>query len=296
MNLQELRQLLKHPKPHIRLVAIHVIGMADEVRLLEPLARQLQVEDIPKVAQEFRTVGRQLQQLAREGYNTLEAICKEYNIYSDVLRYADENEFKAIRNIAEDFASGKRNPGMGKALTTATMLAISPLVGVGAVISLSSNNVDISSNMGSVAEMMHNQKKRIRPAIPTDKDISRWAKMLKLNDVDKREQALVQMNVSKNPKSLQYMAYAHYNDSDERVRFRAKQLGRSLYWNTIYYEMEQNGTIEKIMRDFALSMGIALPEDATATQEMPMPEIAQESIADILAKAEKSRKKRGRRR
>lgn len=294
MNLQELKQLLKHPKPHIRLVAIHICGMVDEVRALNAIAQQVKVEENPKVAQEFRAVGRHLQQLARDGYDTVEAICEHYNIYSDVLRHAGKNEFKTIQNIATDFASQKDDSLANVAMKQATMVVLTRLVGIGNTVSLSVPGVDMTSNLGSVAEIMEKQQRRIRPTIPTENDFSRWAKMLKSDDADKREQALVQMNVSKNPKSLQYMAHSHYKDSEERVRFRAKQLGRSLYWNTIYYEMEQNGTIEKIMQTFALSMGIDLPEDVSATQEMPMPEIAQESIADILVKAEKSRKKRRR--
>ncbi len=294
MNLQEIKQLLKHPKANIRLAGIHICGMVDEVRALQAIAQQVKVEDNPKVIQEFKAVGRHLQQLARDGYDTVEAICEHYNIYSDVLRHAGKNEFKTIQNMATDFANAKEKSLAKVAMKQATMLVVTRLVGVGNTVSLSAPGVDMTSNLGSTEEAIEKQQRRIRPTIPTDKDFSRWAKMLKSSDADEREQALVQMNVSKNPKSLQYMAHSHYNDPEERVRFRAKQLGRSIYWNTIYYEMEQSGRIEKIMQDFALSLGITLPEDVTSTQEMPMPEIAQESIADILAKAEKSRKKRRR--
>ena len=294
MNLQEIKQLLKHPKANIRLAGIHICGMVDEVRALQAIAQQVKVEDNPKVIQEFKAAGRHLQQLARDGYDTVEAICEHYNIYSDVLRHAGKNEFKTIQNMATDFANAKEKSLAKVAMKQATMLVVTRLVGVGNTVSLSAPGVDMTSNLGSTEEAIEKQQRRIRPTIPTDKDFSRWAKMLKSSDADEREQALVQMNVSKNPKSLQYMAHSHYNDPEERVRFRAKQLGRSLYWNTIYYEMEQSGRIEKIMQDFALSLGISLPEDVTSTQEMPMPEIAQESIADILAKAEKSRKKRRR--
>lgn len=294
MNLQEIKQLLKHPEPHVRLVAIHICGLVDEVRALQAIAQQVKVEEIPKVAQEFRAVGRHLQQLLREGYDTVEAICEHYNVYSDVLRHAGKNEFKTIQNMATDFANDKDKPLTNVAMKQATMVVLTRLVGVDNALSLSTPGVDMTSNLSSTADIMEKQQRRIRPTIPTENDFSRWTKMLKSPSADEREQALVQMNVSKNPKSLQYMAHSHYNDPEERVRFRAKQLGRSLYWNTTYYEMEQNGTIEKIMQTFALSMGIALPEDVTTTQEMPMPEIAQESIADILAKAEKSRKKRRR--
>lgn len=296
MNLQELRKLLRHPKPNVRMVAIHVLGMVDEVRALPTIAQQVKVEENPKVAKELRAVGRHLQQLMREGYDTIEAICEHYNVYSDVLAHADEKEFKTIHNMASNFTK-KEDPAIKDvAVKQATMLVVTRLVGVGSALSMTGAGVTMSSNLGSVEEMMQKQKKRIRPTIPTEKDITRWAKMLKSPSADTRGDALVQMNTSKNPKSLQYIAHSHFNDPDEKVRFRAKQLGRALYWNTIYYELEQSGRVEKIMQKFALSLGIELSEDATATQEMPMPEIAQESIEDILAKAEKNRAKHGRRR
>ena len=42
------------------MVAIHVLGMVDEVRALPEIAQQVKVEENPKVAKELRAVGRHL--------------------------------------------------------------------------------------------------------------------------------------------------------------------------------------------------------------------------------------------
>lgn len=297
MNLQELNGLLRHPKPNIRFLAIHIVNMVDEVRALPAIATQLKQEKAPKIATEFKTIGDRLFKMKKEGYDTVEAICEHFNVYSEVLTYADEEEFKEIHRMAYQVTDKRKDDDTGdRIVKAASTIIVSRVLGASAAIGMMTPSVDLSSNMGSVTESMQKQKKRVRPTIPSKQDITRWIKMLKSDNAEDRQQALVQLNSAKNPEGLQYMAHTFATDSEKMVRDTAKRLGKMLYWNNLYYEMEQDGTIEKVMNDFAATLGITLSKDVTSTQEMPMPQVAEQSIDDILKAAEKSRKKRGKRR
>lgn len=297
MNVQELTKYLQHPKPSVRLMSIHTLKMVDEVRALDAISERVPMEMDTKVEQELKATGRYLNKLKRDGYDTVQAICEYFNVYSEVLTFADEEEFKEIhRMVLLTTDKRKDDDTNDKVINNASMLIASRTIGASTVMGVKSAVLDLSSNVGSVAEAMQKQKKRVRPSIPTQKDISRWVKLIKSDNASDRQEAIVQLNSAKNPAGLQYMAYAHANDESERVRETAKRVGRMLYWNSVYYAMEQDGTIKQIMDDFAESLGIVLPDDVTSTQEIPMPPAADEDIADILARADKLRKKRGQRR
>src|SRR5690606_26665059 len=102
---------------------------------------------------ELRAVGRHLQQLKRDGYDTITALCEFYNVYSDVLTHAAEEEFKTIQRMAYQFTEKKEEGNIkGKVVNAASMVILSQVVGAGLSASIVSPGVDMSSNMGSVAE------------------------------------------------------------------------------------------------------------------------------------------------
>ncbi len=297
MNVQELTKYLQHPKPSVRLMSIHTIKMVDEERALDAISARVPMEMDAKVEQDLKATGRYLNKLRQDGYSTVQAICEHFNVYSEVLTFADEEEFKEIHRMVLLTTDKRKDEDVNnKAINTASMLIASRMMGASTVMGVKASILDLGSNIGSVTEAMKKQKKRIRPTIPTQKDISRWIKLIKSDNASDRQEAIVQLNSAKNPAGLQYMAYAYANDDSERVRETAQRLGRILYWNSVYYQMEQDGTLKTIMDDFAESLGITLPDNITSTQEIPLPPAANEEIADILARADKHRKKRGRRR
>lgn len=297
MNVEVLTKYLRHPKASVRLMSIHTLKMVDEVRALNAISACVPLEMDAKVEQELKTTGRYLNKLKQDGYDTVQAICEHFNVYSEVLTFADEEEFKEIHRMVH-LTSDKREVDdvNNKMVNNASMMIGARIIGASTAMGISAKILDLSSNVGSVTDAIQKQKKRVRPTIPTQKDISRWIKMVKSDNASDRQEGIVQLNSSRNPAGLQYMAYAYANDSSETVRDTAKRLGRTLYWNTVYYHMDQDGTIKKIMDDFAAELGISLPDNITATQEIPLPPAADEDIGDILARAEKLRKKHGRRR
>lgn len=297
MNLETLTKLLRHPKANVRLVGIHVIDMVDEVRALQTLSALIPHEPEQRVLSEYKRVGRNLIALHKEGYDTVQAICEHYHVYSAVLSYADAEEFKSIHHMAHQFASQPKEKTITDDLVKVASVAITArTLGLSAAAGMLGSSVSMSSNLGSFEESMKQQQKRVKATIPSQADIARWVERLRADDANTRQQALVELKSKNNPSALQYMAHTFATDSDQTIRATAKRLGRLLYWNTLYYEMERDGRIETIMNDFAQSLGITIPNEITQTQEMPIPEVAQESIADILAKAEARRNKGKRKR
>lgn len=291
MYLDRLIEQLNHSEARTRLLAIYVLDMVDEVRGLNAISARVPIEMDTKVEQILKEVGRRLNKLKREGYDTVRAICEHYNVYREVLAQAEEGELKKLQNIAT-FSNEERKDTVGNkiVLTTSQLIAVQAL-GIGAA--LGGTAVSISSNMGSLTETLKKYSKRVMPTTPSNRDFSQWLKRLKSDNPEERQEMLVQLNSNNNPDALPYMAHMYKTDPVQTVRDTAKRLGRVLYWNTSYYELIQDGTVDKITHEFAESLGISLKEDSPAQKVASSP-ASQESIADILAKAEVQRKKRGR--
>ena len=271
MNLQNLCQLLTHPKPGIRLMGIHIIRMVDEVQALEAIRAALPGEKSRKVAHEFEQVATYLQRLKDNNYNTIAAICQQFNVYSDILRSAKPEKFEIVCRMLRQHQQQSKDASIHNRRLFMSLNIVSRVLG--------------SVQDARPADLVPKLKKRHPPITPTNKDLSRWLEMLKSDNPLDRDHALHQLAISNNPASLQYMAYTYMNDDDHKVREVAKRLGRQLYWNRIYYEMEQDGTLDTIIKEFSISLRlIDVDEPLKANRN---------NIAQILARAEDERKKRG---
>lgn len=290
MNLEQLVALLNYPKPRARLVAIYTIDMVDEVRALDAISARVPMEMESTIEDALKKVGRRLITLKKDGYDTITALCEHFDVYSEILSYADDEEYSRLQKMVQRTSDNSNGEDINDRMVNMASMAIaSRVMGVGGVMGVSSSSTGILSDVTQSKDAVRRQKKRARPTIPTDTDITRWVKLLKSSDEEERQQALIEMNSSQNPNSLQYMAYAHYQDESPRVRETAKRLGRTLYWNQIYYELEQSGEMKTIIEDFASSLGVTVPEQT----EMKLTTGTHQSLEDILASADEARNKRG---
>jgi len=255
----------------LRLMSAHILRMVDEVQALDAMQLALQREQVEKVARELQAVAKYLAQLKKHNYNTIAAICQQYNVYSDVLQIATPEEFETIYEMTKEYRSNPLFAEKDKYLRT-SLGYVSQALG------------DLRGK--KLSEVRAKLQKRLPPIVPTEKDIKQWLPLLKSPKVADRIHALLQLNLSNNPASLQYIAYVYVNDPEHKVREKAKQLGRKLYWNYIYYEMSVNGTLEQIMMTFASSLRLS------AVESNEMPDIDQ-TVESILNRAEKRRTRRG---
>jgi hypothetical protein len=145
------------------------------------------------------------------------------------------------------------------------------------------------SGLSSVAQSVRKNARLIPALSPSEDDIGIWLKRLaKEENPTTRTQILSHITSINNPDALLYIAHAQVTDPDPQVRAAAKHFGRLLYWRQVYWEMTQNGMIDEIRETLAERMHVHLP----ATKARDMSVTAQESVEQILRKAEERRAKR----
>ena len=295
MDFATLTKSLENEKVNVRIAALHMLNMVDETRALDAISNRVPMEMDAKVEELLKQIGRSLNKLKREGYDTITAICQYFNVYSDVLSHADAEEFANIQRITQKSQDNRKETDINdKVVNTAAILITSRFMGPTAALGAMgqmATQASLSSNMGSVAETMQKLARRTPATRPTQEDFSRWLPRLKDENPEERRQALIQISNRNNPVSLQYFTQVWMTDSDETVRDRAKRLGKMLYWNTVYSQMEQDGSLDKIMQDYASDLGITLTTK-TSTQEMGIAH--SQSIDDIMKAAEERRNKKKR--
>src|SRR5688572_15209575 len=108
MNFETLIKQIENPKASIRITTLHILNMVDEVRALDAISARVPVEMESRVEEILKQVGRSLNKLKREGYDTIEALCQHFNVYSDVLSHADANEMKEIQRIMNTSSDNRK--------------------------------------------------------------------------------------------------------------------------------------------------------------------------------------------
>ncbi len=143
---------------------------------------------------------------------------------------------------------------------------------------------------------------------PSDADFAEWLPHLSDSpDEAIREQAILQLAKINNPRALPRLAEAFVNDPSPGIRQAAQRYGKILYWRSVYWTMQQDGSLarEQQRRAAAIYKLIeteAVSPDAAAPEAKPRPlpttpkrvasRSGQPDIADILKKAEAGRVKR----
>jgi len=299
MNFEKLIENLNNPKPQARLASVFILGMVNEVRAIDAMRKRYARESNHQVKQAIQTVGGMLAKLKREGYDTSDAICEHFGVYKEVLAAKGVDEEAKVRQIQKDTTHNKKDDDFNDQMWSAAagMLQVGVVAsGLGGTMSMNTANVDMTSNLSNTSDILKQQQKRLRPIRPSNEDISLWVGRLQTeSDPETRIQLIIHIANMHNPAALPYLANLFWTDEDEGVKSNAKKYGTLLYRNALYWEMTQNGTIEKMMQDKAAELGITLLEENTITLEPDKP-AHQESIADILAKAEAKRQKKNKRR
>ena len=75
-----------------------------------------------------------------------------------------------------------------------------------------------------------------------------------------REQAALELSHLNNPAALPYLAAAFALDPADKVRDAAQRAGKLLYWNALYWQMEQDGTLQAEIERRAAALRAALPQ------------------------------------
>lgn len=309
MKLSVLLGGLNNPNPAVRLDVVRVLGMLDETRALEPLRERYHTETDEEVRQAITWAGKRLFQAHQANYSTVDELFRYFNIDKEIENIPDEEEAKLMEQmdyaLQKDLASIREKGARGK-VGLAIGVAIVGGVGAGVGALMGPGPETISSGMGGRPQI---GTTRTPTTMPTDADISIWLRRLNESpDADLREQAIIQLAELNNPRALPHLAAKFINDPEPRIRKAAQRFGKILYWRAVYWNMEQDGSLDTEMQRRAAIIGKklkaekknaptapapGLPSGPTQTgQPAGTPEEEDVDVGEILLRAKAARERR----
>jgi hypothetical protein len=322
MKLEVLLGGLENPQPAVRLDVVRVLGMLDETRALDALRRRYPAETDPAVRSAITWAGKRLYQAQQAGYSTINELFRYFNIDKEIENTPDEAEQELMDKMADGLHRDlldiqERGYKKKIGLAVAAGLAGGMVAGMSAGLTMMSGGLaagadQVSSGMSGRPQI---GMTRTPPTAPANTDITIWLRRLREGATpEQREQAAIQLCELNNPKALPHLAAAFVGDESPRVCQAAQRFGKILYWRTVYWEMEQDGTMaeEMVRRAAALGKKIKPPKVDPANMPLPLlppaglapgqaagsaPQSAQEpqvDVGEILRKAKQARKERKR--
>ncbi len=305
MNPNSLIANLQNPQPAIRLDVIRVLGMVEETAALDALRKRLEAEALPELKEAVLWAGRRIHAAAGRGYSTQASIFQHFGIDREIAQAQDDPEADLLRQLDEslqlemmrrqrDATQRKTNLAAGALAATAALGAAGlPVPGPSMGSLLQAGAEVASSNLGETRPTIGISR---TPAIrPASTDISLWVKRAQTApEAGMRITAIQQLREINNPAALPRLAELFISEQDAAVRQAAEAAGKHLYWNAVYWRMEQDGTLTEAIAARKAALGRpASPPAAPATPEVTAPPAAeQESVADILRRAEAARQRR----
>ncbi len=305
MILENLLNALQHTEALQRLNAVIVLGTVDEVEALSVVVAAFKAEPEADVRQAMAWAGKRLQGAKQAGYSTLDAIFQHFRIERSVIAEADERErrlleqmkFKAEMESQQRQQDNIRGAAATSVVSTALFGFTSLMGSMGGA--SPSGAAFISSNIGEDAPKHGSQ--RIIPTRPTTADIRIHVRRLR-DDADPNKRAAAALNLARvvnNPDALPELAAVFIDDPKPVVKEAAQTAAKEIYWNAVYWEMEQDGRmraeIERRTGTPASDGQLApntLAAQSSAAAAPPKP--SSKEISDILKKAEAQRQKRKR--
>jgi hypothetical protein len=319
MRLEVLLNGLKNPDAAVRLDVVRVLGMLDEVRAL-PVVRELyQAESDPTVRSAAAWAGKRLYQAQQANYSTVEEIFRHFGVDREIENTPDAAEAALVQKMKDDLdaalldsraRAARRQAGLAAAAGIGVGMLAGGSMGLSAMAGgLSAGAGVASSNLGE-SDRPRLGTSRAPATVPSTADISVWVRRLcEGKNVSQREQAAIELAQLNNPMALPHLAAAFTNDPSAQVRQAAQRFGKVLYWSTVYWEMEQDGSLQCEIDRRLEEMGKrtekpVVPPGGQVQQQgpfaspadAPAAEANQEvDVAEILRKARKSRESRHRR-
>jgi hypothetical protein len=286
MNTATLIQLLQHPEAHLRLNAARILGMVDEVEALPALAKAFQCETDPAARKVMAWAGKRLKEAHAGNYNTFAQLWKHYQIErevqggkspdADVYLGLDAHQLEMIRQQIEAESRSRKiqQRTMG---TTLSPLSGGKAGGTGELRSTHTHDIGDS-------------RRRAMPTQPTQTDTRvHVQRLLRDPQPEMRRKAAMTLGDINNPAALPALAQAFMEDASPDVQAAAQQVGKLLYWNLLYWEMERDGIIQyEIERRKAQNAA----SNAPSAGETPSAKSTQErAIEDLLRRGREKRRK-----
>ena len=283
MDVRTLISDLQQDDPAARRRAAYILGTVDETGALDMLATQYGRETDPDAREAILWAGRRLRPLAESGYRTLDAIIQHFRI--DMGTDQGDEERRLVEDITHKSQMGViDSSGRGAALNIVARMALLPpmITMIGGA-----SRRDLQTHVDEIGLDSQREQvgRRIPPVQPGENDITPYRKRLlhDPNPAQRMNAALDLAQLCNHPAALPYLAAAFVRDSDEQVREAAHRAAKHIYWNALYWQMSQDGSLDVEMTKRA---GKRPTANASTSDE--------QDIGEILRKAEAERDKRRR--
>lgn len=277
MNTLTLTQTLQHPQWQERLNAARILGMLDEVDALPALTRAFKHETDSQVVLVMGWAGKRLQSAKANRYNTFEELWRHFHLQREIPDKEAETPYLGLdphemEMLHEHMKANARIDKINRRFYGKTLSI--------------SQNPRKSGLEPTLTHRERDSKRRVMPTEPTTLDIRPHVqRLLHHSDPLARRKAAITLGDINNPAAFSALAQAFVNDPVEEVRAATQHFGKRIYWNLIYWEMEQDGTIKReIERRRSLYDNQKSTGDTEAAQK--------QAIEDVLRRGMEKRRKK----
>ncbi len=305
MKLENLLANLNNSDPAIRIDVTRVLGMVDETLALMAIGQHYKTETEPAVRQALDWAGKRLYAAHQAGYNTVDEICRQFGVDNEIAHAEDPEEAKLLKKMQDEFErdmlrmkeqGASKKAGMAAAAGIAGAMMGGMSMGMGMMGSALKPGAEAaSSNLGGSRPQIGTQ--RTPAAMPSKVNISIWVRRLsEESSAADRAKAVIELGSLNNPAALPHLAAAFASDPSPKVQEAAQRAGKLLYWRTVYWHMEQDGSLAAEMQRRAEAMGKTVRAKASTEPAPTSPESPSsaqpEDVSAILRRANASRKRR----
>lgn len=298
MNTLTLIQLLQHTEPRLRLNAARILGMLDEVHALAALGHAFKRETDTTARVVMGWTGKRLQAAKASHYNTFEEIWRHYHIGREIEQKADEDKHYVgmSQHEMEMLHEQLQAEGRLKSIHSrnAFMLGLAnrlnPLSGLAANTMMGGKPRTEGSLISTDSTADAPTNRRAMPSQPVTIDIrAHVQRLLSDSDAAMRRKAAITLGDLNNPSALSPMAQAFMDDPVDEVRTAAQHFGKRLYWNLIYWEMEQDGSLKQ---EIERRRAMLAEQTGRAPSNIASDPAQKKAIEDVLRRGLDKRRKR----
>lgn len=290
VTLQSLLDELRQDDARRRMRAAYVLGTVDEVAALDALTEQYRAESDNAAKEAILWAGRRLRALHAEGYTTLDAIITQFHLLDGMnddaeQRIIDEYKLRTQQDAIDQHGRNMAARRIGKALIQPGILTAMDFLtsGTGA------RGLEIKVDALGAPDFSQSRP-RFKPVRPGDGDIRPQLTALKAatEPRERIDRIFDLAQTHNNPAALPHLAAIYALDDDDAVREAAQRAARVIYWNALYWQMEQDGSMTAELARRAAALGNPQPQTDTTKDA----QASADDIAEALRKAEEARQRR----
>lgn len=226
MNTQDLVNQLNHPDDSKRLEALRIIYMVEEVTAIARLEYMQQHEASPAVLDLLPIVIGRLKKLQRDRYDTILQIYEQFGVYKEIKLLSDPQVYQRWLREA-------RQSQTSEDVIQAHEIRTGQLKRATGHLSSGTGRLRVESNM------------RLPARQPATSNILPYLQRIAATESPQNRVKLIQETGRLlHPGALPLFAELYVRDPISEVKRAAREEGKRIYWNGIYYDLVESGKLD----------------------------------------------------